>query len=133
MTDMTPLMETCFAPENQVEMAEALLAADANPKIRDSNGLSALNHANAEGSSEVADILRAACVAGDSAYALADALKAKDEKAANIAFDGCPMDLTVVPLFKGFDQGSSALSYAIKLGYLDVVDKLIFYGANVNE
>jgi len=110
MADMTPLMETCFAPENQAEMAEALLDADANPQIRDKNGLSPLNHANAEGSSEVAEILRAVCVAGDSANALAEALKAKDEKAAKIAFDGCPMDLTVLPLFKGFDQGSSALS-----------------------
>jgi len=46
MTEMTPLMETCFAPENQVEMTKALLNADADPQIRDGNGLSALNHAN---------------------------------------------------------------------------------------
>jgi len=126
-------METCFAPENQVEMTKALLNADADPQIRDGNGLSALNHANAEGSSEVADLLRAECAPGNSAYALADALKAKDEKAANIAFDGCPMDTTLAPLYEGFDQGSSALSYAVKLGYLGVVNELISYGADVNE
>ena len=52
-------------------MVEALLTADADPQIRDSNGLSAHNHAKNEGSSEVADILRAECIAGASAKALA--------------------------------------------------------------
>ena len=73
------------------------------------------------------------CTAGASAQELADALEAKDKAAAQAAFDRCPMDMTVSPLYKGFDQGSSALSYAVKLGYLDVVLELISYEANVNE
>jgi len=43
------------------------------------------------------------------------------------------MDLTVLPLFKGFEEGSSALSYAVSLGYLDVVLELISHGADINE
>jgi len=50
------------------------------------------------------------CTPGASAQALADALKAQDEEAAKVAFDLCPMDMKVSPLYKGFDQGSSALS-----------------------
>jgi len=85
-----------------------------------------LNLANSGGFTKVANILRAECVDGASAKALADALKAKDEKAANIAFDGCPMDTTVAPLHKGFVKNSSALSYAARQGYIDVVDELSF-------
>jgi len=43
------------------------------------------------------------------------------------------MDPTVAPLHKGFVKGSSALSYAARQGYIDVVDELLFYGADVNE
>jgi len=43
------------------------------------------------------------------------------------------MDTTLAPLYEGFDQGSSALSYAVKLGYLGVVNELISFGADVNE
>ena len=41
--------------------------------------------------------------------------------------------MTVAPLHKGFEEGFSALSYAVRLGYIDVVLELISYGADVNE
>jgi hypothetical protein len=43
------------------------------------------------------------------------------------------MDMTVDPLHKGFEEGSSALSYTVRLGYLDVVIELISHGADINE
>jgi len=57
-------------------MTKALITAGADPQIRDINGLSALNLANSHGFTKVANILRAECVDGASAKALADALKA---------------------------------------------------------
>jgi ankyrin repeat protein len=69
-------MLACKSQKNQVEVTKALLTADADPQIRDRNGLSPLNYANTEGSSEVADILEAECVAGASAKVLAEALEA---------------------------------------------------------
>ena len=69
-------MLTCSAPVNQAEMADVLITEGADPQIRDRNGLSPLNYANTEGSSEVADIIEAECVAGASAKVLAEALEA---------------------------------------------------------
>ena len=52
-------MLACKSQKNQVEVTKALLTADADPQIRDRNGLSPLNYANTKGSLEVAYILEA--------------------------------------------------------------------------
>jgi ankyrin repeat protein len=67
------------------------------------------------------NLINVVCTSGASLRELESALKNKDERRAERAFNGCPMSLS----------SSSALVDAVKLGYLDVVKKLIAYGANV--
>jgi ankyrin repeat protein len=104
-------------------MAKALLIVNADPQIRDSNGQTALEIAIEQGFTEAAVILKAECVPGYSLHALEFAIREGDKKGAIAAFDGCPMDLTK----------SDALIDAVKRNFIEVVEELIAYGADVNQ
>ena len=49
------------------------------------------------------------------------------------ALNGCPINQYHSQLYQAFDNRESALFHAVKLGYLDVVERLIEAGVNVNE
>jgi ankyrin repeat protein len=100
-----------------VEGFKALVNAGANLK-QVWNGMTVIEYAAYTKNNNLINVV---CTSGASLRELESALKNKDERRAERAFNGCPMSLS----------SSSALVDAVKLGYLDVVKKLIAYGAKV--
>ena len=100
-----------------MEGFKALVNAGANLK-QVWNGMTVIEYAAYTKNNNLINVV---CTSGASLRELESALKYKDERRAERAFNGCPMSLS----------SSSALLDAVKLCYLDVVKQLIAYGANV--